>query len=111
MSTKERIKEVRLTLGLTQSKFAERIAISTSYITGMERGDKRISERTIKQISMEFGVSEHWLRTGEGEMYNEEEEVYLAKANSLFKSLNPEYRAFALAQLDGLVGLQTVSNA
>ena len=110
MSTKARLKEVRLALGLTQSKFAERIIVSTSYITGMERGDKVIKDRTIKQISMEFGVSEHWFRTGEGEMFDEEEDVCLVKANSLFKSLNPKYRAFAFEQLEAIVRLQKEDN-
>lgn len=106
MSKKDRIKEVRQSLGLTQKKFAERISISTSYINGIECSDKKINDRVIRLISMEFGVSENWLHTGEGKMYNKEEDVSLAKANSLFKSLNPQYREFALTQLDGLVYLQ-----
>jgi hypothetical protein len=55
---------------------------------------------------MEFNVSEYWLRTGEGEMYSEAEDISLVKATSLFKSLNPQYREYALTQLDGLVCLQ-----
>jgi len=108
MSTKDRIRQVRHSLELTQKKFAERISISTSYINGIECGDKKINDRVIRLISMEFGVSENWLHTGEGEMYNAEEDVALVKANSLFKSLNPQYREHALAQLDGLVYLQNI---
>jgi transcriptional regulator with XRE-family HTH domain len=105
-TVKDRIREVRHALGLTQSKFAERISISTSYINGIECGDKKINDRVIRLIGMEFGVSEHWLNTGEGEMYNEKEDLDVVKALSLFKSLDPRHRKFALAQLDELVELQ-----
>ena len=36
MTINKRIKQVRQTLDLTQIKFANRIAISTSYLAGME---------------------------------------------------------------------------
>jgi len=103
---KKRIKQVRLTLGLTQIKFAERIAISTGYLAGMELGNKKVNERIIRLISMEFGVNEHWLRTGEGSMYNEEADINIAKLTSLFKSLTPEYQECALTQLNALADLQ-----
>ncbi len=35
----------------------------------MELGRAPISDSTIKLVCLTFGVSEHWLRTGEGEMY------------------------------------------
>jgi len=106
---KERIKQVRQTLGLTQGKFADRIAISISYLAGMELGDKKINDRTILLISMEFGVNEHWLRTGEGSMYDETANVNIAKVTSLFKSLTPEYQECALIQLNSLAELQKMN--
>ena len=105
MSIRERIKKVRQTLGLTQGKFAESIAISTSYLSGMEIGDNKVSERIIRLINMEFGVDEHWLRTGEGEMYDEEADTKAIKATSLFRLLNPRFQNFALNHLNELVGL------
>lgn len=63
-----RIKEVRQLTGLTQAQFADRLNISRNYIALMEIGDRVPSDRTIADICREFGVSEHWLRTGEGEM-------------------------------------------
>jgi len=47
MSTKDHIKQVRLKLELTQGEFAKRISISTSYLAGMESGDKKINDRTL----------------------------------------------------------------
>lgn len=63
-----RIKEVRQLSGLTQAQFADRLNISRNYIALMEIGDRVPSDRTIADICREFGISEHWLRTGEGEM-------------------------------------------
>lgn len=53
--------------GLTKTAFAERINVSQSFISRLASGEKVPSTRTIADICREFGVSEHWLRTGEGD--------------------------------------------
>lgn len=63
---KERLKELRKSLGMTQDKFASRIGLSRNFITQIEIGSKFPSDRTISDICREFNVNEHWLRTGEG---------------------------------------------
>ena len=35
----------------------------------METGTRNITDRTIQLICNEFNVNEHWLRTGEGDMF------------------------------------------
>ena len=105
MTTNQRIKQVRQTVGLPQTKFAERIAISTGYIADLELGKRRVTERIIKLISMEFGVDENWLRTGEGSMFDDEADTKAIKAVSLFKMLNPRFQDYALNQLNELVVL------
>ena len=107
MTINERIKQIRQTLNLTQGKFAERIAISIGYLSGIELGDKTVNDRIILLVSWEFGVNEHWLRTGEGAMYDESADVNIANLNSLFKSLAPTYQECALNQLNALVDLQS----
>lgn len=109
MSINNRINQVRHALELTQSKFAERIAVSSSYLAGMERGDNKVNDRVIRLVSMEFGVSEHWIRTGEGEMYSSEQNVNKAKLLSIFNSLTPEYQRGALEMLDVLANLQATT--
>ena len=79
MSVNSRINQIRLALGFTQAKFAERIAVSASFLAAMARGDKPVNDRVIRLVALEFGISEHWIRTGEGEMYNEQEEIDVAK--------------------------------
>ena len=109
MSIHERIREIRQALELTQGKFAERIAVSISHVSDMELGNNQVSERIIRLVTMEFGVSEHWLRTGEGEMYDKDEDIATAKANSLFKSLSPKFKEHALILLDSLLELDKKS--
>lgn len=71
---KNRIKEIRQTVGLTQSQLAERLNLTRNYIGLIEMGERVPSDRTIKDICREFGVREEWLRTGEGEMLAEHSE-------------------------------------
>lgn len=66
----ERIKLVRKNEGLTLEKFGERIGITAPSCSNIENGKKNPSDQTIRSICREFNVSEIWLRTGEGEMYN-----------------------------------------
>ncbi|MBS5879211.1 MAG: helix-turn-helix transcriptional regulator [Clostridium sp.] len=65
---KERIKELRKALGLTQQKFGERIGIKQNSVAQIEIG-RNTSDQTILAICREYNVNETWLRTGEGEMF------------------------------------------
>lgn len=73
-----RISAVIQASGLTKTAFAGRLNISQSHISKITSGDSIPSDRTIVDICREFGVSEHWLRTGDGEMFvrlSREEEI------------------------------------
>ena len=105
MSINHRIKEIRQTVKLTQLKFANRIAISTSYLAEMELDVKKVNERTIRLISLEFGVDEHWLKTGEGSMFSGETDAQIATVTSLFRSLSPQFQECAVKQLNELTEL------
>lgn len=63
----DRIKALRQSLGLTQQEFADRIGIKRGAIANYEIG-RNISDVVINSICRTYNVSEHWLRTGEGEM-------------------------------------------
>jgi transcriptional regulator with XRE-family HTH domain len=106
MSNNDRIKHIRNTLNLTQMKFAERIAISTSYLAGIETGDRRVTARINRLIANEFGIEEQWLKTGEGEMFNKNSNKALAQLASLFKALSPHFQACALEQVHALYDLE-----
>jgi transcriptional regulator with XRE-family HTH domain len=61
----ERIKILRKKLGMTQEEFGNRIGLSKSGISNIEKGTRGISERHIKLICTMFNTNESWLRTGE----------------------------------------------
>ena len=67
----ERIALVRKSLGLTQEKLAEQVGLSRNFMWMIESGTRVPSDRTISDICREFNVNETWLRTGEGEMFNQ----------------------------------------
>ena len=68
MTQNERIRAVRKKVGLTIVEFGDRLGVSNSAISMIENGKNNASNQTITQICQTFGVNEHWLRTGEGEM-------------------------------------------
>lgn len=74
MDEKERLKELRKSLGLTLEKFGERIGLKKTVLSEYENGRKNMTPRTKLAICREFGVSERWLETGEGEMFQAETE-------------------------------------
>ena len=64
-----RIKEIRETLKLSQSGFANMLNLKRNSISLIEVGKRNPSDRTILDICQKFNVSEDWLRTGAGEMF------------------------------------------
>ena len=60
-----RIRELR-GFDTTQRSFAQRIGVSQSYLSAIERGEKEIGAEILLRISEEFGKSLEWLLTGKG---------------------------------------------
>ena len=69
MSINERIKDVRKSASLSQTDFAEHLGTTRGVITNLEGCKTTPNEPFIKLICREFNVDEHWLRTGEGDMF------------------------------------------
>ena len=65
----ERIKKLRKTLGLTQREFGARIGVKPNTIATYEIGRNEPIDAVVSLICREFDVNEHWLRTGEGEIF------------------------------------------
>lgn len=64
----ERIRFLRKKSGLTLEQFSSRIGISNPALSRIESGKNNPARSTIVSICREFGVSEEWLRTGNGNM-------------------------------------------
>ena len=67
----ERIKKIRRALDLTQEEFAARIGVKRNTVATYEMGRSVPSDSALSLICREFGVNMEWLRTGAGEMFQE----------------------------------------
>lgn len=77
MEIHDRMKQIRQENNLTQNEFGEKLGISRDVYANLENNRLKKPETKdpiIKLISKEFGINEGWLRTGEGEKYNVEDE-------------------------------------
>lgn len=66
---KDRIKEIRTTLGLSQIEFGLRVGVKQGTVAGYENGARVPLDAVVASICREFNVNEAWLRTGNGEMF------------------------------------------
>lgn len=64
-----RLKLIRKHFGINQKEMGDKIKLSQTHISSLENGAREITDRIISDICREFNVNEHWLRTGEGEMF------------------------------------------
>ena len=105
MSINQRIVLLRHSLNLTQKDFAKKIFLSTSFLASIETDQKKVLDRHIKLIVTAFGVSEAWLRTGEGEMLEKDitPNYKIVETLEIFKQLNPFFQDFILDQLHKLL--------
>lgn len=69
MDSGDRIKELRKSLNLTLEKFGDRLGVTKTAISNIEKGNRNLTEQMTKAICREFGVDYIWLTTGEGEMF------------------------------------------
>lgn len=67
----ERIKELRLKLGLSQEDFGRWLGVGRGAITNIELNKVEPKPLFVSLICKTYGVRESWLRTGEGPMYTE----------------------------------------
>lgn len=62
----ERLKKLRVKLGLNQNDFGKKIGVTGSAICNYENGSRALQEQTIKSICREYNVDYLWFTTGEG---------------------------------------------
>ena len=96
----ERIDALIKALGMNQTKFADRINVSRSFVSQMCIGVKTPADRTISDICREFDVNEEWLRTGVGEMFikKSREEEIAAFVGDILKG-EPDFRRRVISAL------------
>lgn len=100
---KDRIKELRKTLGLTQEAFGNYLGITNTAVSKLEKGENNVTEQNIQALCLRHWngktVNEKWLRTGEGEMFvnTSEEEVI---SDLVYELLDPKDNDFYIAVLE-----------
>ncbi|MDR2447796.1 MAG: helix-turn-helix domain-containing protein [Treponema sp.] len=65
----DRLKTLRLKLGIKQGEFAKRINLKQGTFSDIENGKKHLTDRNLKIICAEFGVNEEWLKSGAGKIF------------------------------------------
>lgn len=83
MTQGERIKEVRNSLGLTLEKFGEKLGVTKTAISRIEKGERSLTEQMTKSICREFSVDYIWLTTGEGEMFVETDDDFIERIDRI----------------------------
>ena len=78
MTQGERVKKIRKSLEMTMEQFGNKLGVTKVAISNIEKEKRNLTEQMSRAISREFNVSEEWLKTGDGEMYqqlSEDEEI------------------------------------
>lgn len=71
----ERIKQLRLELGLSQEEFGNRLGVGRGAITNIELNKVEPKPLFVSLICKTYGVRESWLRDGTGPMYTTMDEA------------------------------------
>lgn len=69
MTQCERVREIRKYHDLTLEKFGNKLGVGKTAISNIENGNRNLTDQMILSICREFDVSEEWLRSGNGEMF------------------------------------------
>ena len=102
----ERLIQIRLLLRKSPADFANALCISRSYVYEMEKKRLGVNDRIIRLVSMTFGVSEQWLKTGKGPMFDNPDGENRRRIEVLFDKLKPDFQNYVLRHIDILLDLQ-----
>jgi transcriptional regulator with XRE-family HTH domain len=103
MTPGERIREARKTLKMSQPDFARAIFISSGYIAELENNHRKANDRIIHLLSLTFGISEQWLKSGAGEMFYRAPDEKFRMMTALFNKLPPQFQDYVLLQVKQLL--------
>ena len=106
-SINDRVKKVRLELGLTQVQFSKEIFLTSGHYAGIELNNREVNQRMIKLVSVIYNVREEYLKTGKEPMFSKAPDLKLQKMISIFQELPDEYKDFILQQIDQLKKLRS----
>ena len=68
---KDRLRELRKSVGLSQTKFGEKVGVGLGVIRNLEDGLTSPAPMFLDLICRTYGCDRIWLETGDGEMFRE----------------------------------------
>ena len=71
MTNGERVNEVRKSLGLTLEKFGEKLGVTKTTISRIEKGVNNLTDQMAISICREYNVNYDYLMYGEWEMFDD----------------------------------------
>ena len=100
----ERIENLIKQLGITKTKFAEKLSVSQPYISKIIISGYVPSDRLIEDICEKFNANEKWLRTGEMFIRKTRSETI---ADFMVDMLNEEEPSYKRRLIEALAELST----
>lgn len=92
---KERVKELRTTLGLTMEKFGKKLGVGKTAISKIEKGENSLTDQMLKAIcNVNWDgkyVNEDWLRGNSEEMFRTDPGNELKALAEKYQMSNMEY--------------------
>lgn len=102
MDIGSRIKAVRKALGLNQTEFGNKLAVSQSTIAGYEVGCRLPPDAILRLICVTYNVDYKWLRDGEGSQYLQQDGLdYAQEVRDLLQGKSP----FRVAVMSALAAM------
>lgn len=99
-----RIRELRKAVHMNQTDFGSKIDVAQSYLTNIETARRPVTDKIFKLVCLQPWngkfVNEEWLRTGNGEMFQElppEDETAAAVSNVL-EDINCDNSVYTLVK-------------
>lgn len=105
----KRLKSLRISLGMNQKDFGERIEVAQTYLSQIEKGDRPVTDKISKIVCLQNwngkSVNEEWFLTGNGEMFVPEtkDEQITRLLSDVLKKENSDFKrrlVTALSKLD-----------
>lgn len=124
MTVGSRIRIIRRHYELNQTDFGARLGLSQAAIAGYENESHSVAEQTFMHICKEYKVNERWLRTGEGEMFEDTGNDFVSELSAKYQlntfqqnlvravyEMPPEYQDMILALARRLVAENEAEHA